>query len=154
MTTIGTTGHQHIPETLLPGILAGIGRVLASTNEVIGLTSLAAGADQHFARAVLDGGGRLHAIIPCERYETAFANDAARASYFALLAAAANVETLPYDRPSGDAFMEAGKLVVDRAGIVIAVWDGTPSKGLGGTADVVRYAREQGREVIIIWPPG
>ena len=59
MTTVGITGHQKIPAALVPQVLAEFGRVLASaTGDIVGLTSLAAGADQFFARAVLDGGGR------------------------------------------------------------------------------------------------
>lgn len=125
-----------------------------ANGEISGLTSLAAGADQHFARPVLDRGGRLHVIVPSEGYESAFTDRAARASFHDLLAAAWKVETLPYDRPSGEAFMEAGKRVVDLAEIVVAVWNGQPAQGLGGTADVVNYARALGREVTIVWPTG
>lgn len=155
MTTVGVTGHQRIPVALLPEVLAGIGRVLENaTGEITGLTSLAAGADQHFARAVLDRGGRLHVIVPCEHYESAFTDEAARESFHDLLAAASEVETLPYDQPSGQAFMEAGKRVVNLAELIVAVWNGEPAQGMGGTADVVNYARAQGREVTIVWPPG
>ena len=48
--------------------------------------------------------------------------------------------------------MDAGYLTVDRASILIAVWDGKPSNGPGGTADVVAYARALGRRLIIIDP--
>jgi hypothetical protein len=50
--------------------------------------------------------------------------------------------------------MDAGKVVVDRSSVLVAVWDGQPSRGLGGTADVVRYARERGVPVEVIWPEG
>jgi hypothetical protein len=40
--------------------------------------------------------------------------------------------------------MEGGKVVVDRAEVLIAVWDGLPARGLGGTADVVAYAGSAG----------
>ena len=154
-TRVGVTGHQKLPIAAFPFILAEFARVLASASgEVVGLTSLAAGADQLFARAVLEGGGRLHAVIPCARYESAFVDEAARASFHELLAASSDVETLPYDQPSAQAFMEAGKRVVDLAELMLAVWDGQAAQGVGGTADVVHYARAQGREVTIVWPPG
>ena len=155
MTTVGITGHQKIPAALVPQVLAGFGRVLASaTGDIVGLTSLAAGADQLFARSVLDGGGRLHAIIPCERYESAFADEIAIGSFRELLAASSKVETLPYDRPSSQAFFDAGKRVVDLADLMIVVWDGELAQGIGGTADVVHYARDRGREVTNVWPQG
>ena len=50
--------------------------------------------------------------------------------------------------------MDAGKVVVDRSSVVLAVWDGQPSRGLGGTADVVAYARQRGVTVTVVWPEG
>ncbi|UJW36868.1 hypothetical protein L3Q67_02325 [Saccharothrix sp. AJ9571] len=38
--------------------------------------------------------------------------------------------------------------------VVLAVWDGGPSSGHGGTADVVDAARERGLPVTIVWPDG
>jgi hypothetical protein len=69
-----------------------------------------------------------------------------------LLARASEVTTLEHDKPSEEAFWAAGQLVVDESDQVIAVWDGKPAGGLGGTADVVRYAEKSGKEVLIIWP--
>ena len=41
---------------------------------------------------------------------------------------------------------------VDRSGVLVAVWDGQPARGLGGTADVV--ARQRGVPMEVIWPQG
>lgn len=40
-----------------------------------------------------------------------------------------------------------------RAGL-IAVWDGQPAAGFGGTADVVAYARNHDIVVTVVWPDG
>ena len=48
--------------------------------------------------------------------------------------------------------MAPANVVADRCDLLIAVWDGQPAQGLGGTGDVVRYAREIGREVLVVWP--
>jgi hypothetical protein len=37
---------------------------------------------------------------------------------------------------------------------VIAIWDGQPARGYGGTADVVRYAENVGVAVRVVWPEG
>jgi len=37
---------------------------------------------------------------------------------------------------------------------MFAVWDGKPADGLGGTADVVGYARERAIPVQVFWPAG
>jgi len=50
--------------------------------------------------------------------------------------------------------MAAGKRVVDISEHVIAIWDGRPAGGYGGTADVVAYAHAVGRDVTVIWPAG
>ncbi|MFJ8953478.1 hypothetical protein ACIRO1_25525 [Streptomyces sp. NPDC102381] len=50
--------------------------------------------------------------------------------------------------------MAAGKEVVDQSDVLLAVWDGKPAGGKGGTADVVAYAQRQGMDVRIIWPLG
>ena len=38
--------------------------------------------------------------------------------------------------------------------MLVAVWDGQPARGLGGTADVVAYARQRGVPMEVIWPQG
>jgi len=51
-----------------------------------------------------------------------------------------------------EAFLAAGKRVVDLSDIVIAVRDGEPAKGKGGTADSVAYALSTGAPVIHLNP--
>ena len=41
----------------------------------------------------------------------------------------------------------------DACEILLAVWDGKPAAGLGCTADVVAYARERDRHVMVVWFP-
>src|SRR6266850_2059881 len=61
-----------------------------------------------------------------------------------LLQRAETVEKLPFHKPSEDAFFAAGRRVVENSDILLAVWDGKPAKGKGGTADIVEYARKRG----------
>lgn len=49
-----------------------------------------------------------------------------------------------------DAFVEVGKYVVNRCDVLIALWDGKNAQGRGGTAEVVQYAMDKKRPVIII----
>lgn len=154
MTRIGITGHQSIPAHALPHITDGIRAFLAELpTPVDGYSSLADGADQLFARILLDSGGRLHAIIPADDYETTFDGDALR-QYQRLLRDAASVEELPFEAPSEEAYDAAGHCVVDHSDVLLAVWDGEPARGQGGTADAVNYARAQHIPVHVIWPAG
>ena len=50
--------------------------------------------------------------------------------------------------------MDASVEMLKDADLLIAVWDGLPARGLGGTADVVAYARDHGIPVSVIWPEG
>lgn len=154
MTVVGATGHQHIPPEARAHIASGIDDVLRSYREdLIGVCSLAAGADQLFAQAVLDLGGALHVVVPCERYDETF-DRAGLLRLRELLGGAERVETLGHPKPTEEAFLDAGHRVADLCEILVAVWDGEQARGLGGTADVVDYAKAAGREIVIIWPPG
>jgi hypothetical protein len=106
------------------------------------------------AALVLEAGGSLEVVIPSAGYEATFQALGESDRYERLLQAADKRVTLPYDSPSEQAFYEAGRAVVDGCDLLIAVWDGGSSRGLGGTADVVRYARDRGRPVEIVWPEG
>jgi hypothetical protein len=151
---VGITGHQHIPPEARAHIASGIDNVLQPQRvELIGVCSLAVGADQLFAQAVLNLGGALHVVLPCECYDEAFSGpDLLR--FRELLGNAARIETLAHAEPTEEAFLDAGHRVVDICDVLVAIWDGKPARGLGGTADVVDYARSVGREIVIIWPPG
>jgi hypothetical protein len=121
--------------------------------EVTGISCLADGADQIFARAILDLGGILEVIIPAAQYREGLPEDS-HAGYDDLLAQAAAVRRLPFAESTPESHMAASKLMVDKADELYAVWDGKPARGYGGTADVVTYARQHGTSVQVIWPAG
>jgi hypothetical protein len=152
---IGVSGHQ----TLSLETEALVRRELETMLEgfqrpVVGVCSLAKGADQLFADCILRTGSRLRVVIPCDGYEGTFDSAFDVANFRRLLGAAAETEVLPFPRPSEQAFYAAGKEVVRDTDLLIAVWDGRPAAGLGGTADVVSYAKAHGSEVRLIWPEG
>jgi hypothetical protein len=121
--------------------------------DVTGLSCLADGADQIFARAVTDLGGTLEAVIPATKYRAGFPAEVL-AEYDDLLAQASAVRNLSFIESTSESHMAASKLMVDEADELYAVWDGKPARGYGGTADVVAYAREHGLPVCVIWPDG
>ena len=154
MTVVGCTGHQSLsPATRLSVAAAMEAELKRYPPPVVGVCSLAVGADQIFADKILAVGGELHAVIPSEGYADTF-SDEARPRYNALLAAVTAATTLSYPTPGEQAYLAAGKRVVEACDVLMAVWDGAPAAGLGGTADVVDYAHACGREVVVVWPPG
>jgi hypothetical protein len=50
--------------------------------------------------------------------------------------------------------MDASLRMLAEADCLLAVWDGKPARGYGGTADVVNAARARGLPVTVIWPAG
>ena len=129
------------------GVCPGSSREQVAAPGVI-LSSLAEGADRLVARVGLEFPGvDLHALLPLapEDYRRDFASAASRAEFDALLARASSVEVLPPADTREAAYVNAGRVLVDRCDAVVAIWDGGPARGPGGTADVVAYAREKGR---------
>ncbi|HKR11572.1 MAG TPA: hypothetical protein VJT15_05930 [Pyrinomonadaceae bacterium] len=152
---IGVTGHQNIPPQALEHVTQGAGRILDQVkDELVGISSLAAGGDQLFASLVLERGGRLEVVLPCSLYETTFSCPEDLKSFHALRQRAARIETLNFIEPSDEAYLAAGHRVVDLSEMVVAIWDGQPAKGKGGTADIVDYARSRGTRLEIVWPKG
>jgi hypothetical protein len=150
---IGASGHQNIPFQAIAHVRQRITDIISIANKnLVGITSLAAGVDQLFASLILEHGGQLHVIIPCHGYETTFPEKIDLDRYWSLLSKAHKVETLSYPQPSEDAYLEAGRHVVDNSDLLIAVWDGKPARGKGGTADIVYYATHRGIKVEVVWP--
>jgi hypothetical protein len=146
---VAVTGHRDL-RGAEEWVRQEIDHAVSEIGATRGLTSLADGADQIFADVLLARRVPFHAVIPCAQYATCF--DATLVRYRRLLAAAENVITLPFDLPSNEAYMAAGVRVVDDAAVLIAVWDGLPARGPGGTGDVVAHARAIGRRVIHLDP--
>jgi hypothetical protein len=154
MTRVGVTGHRDLTTTTRDLVAAAVAAELSQLDGLRGISSLAEGADQVFAERVLDAGGALIAVIPCAAYGRTFSTEAGVAAYRALRARADEVIELPYLAPAEDAFWAAGRRVVGMAEMLLAVWDGSASGGLGGTADVVAFAREHDVPTMVVWPPG
>ncbi|MEU4557153.1 hypothetical protein AB0F72_02105 [Actinoplanes sp. NPDC023936] len=150
----GVTGHRALPPVVAGHAADHWRRVLPAGGGLHGVSSLADGADQLFAACVLAAGGTLEAVLPCADYACSLPEDDSRARFHDLLRASATVVTMPYAEPSEQAFLAAGQALVDRCDHLFAVWDGLPARGLGGTADVVAYARARGRPVTVLWIDG
>ncbi|GCB53633.1 hypothetical protein rerp_00410 [Rhodococcus erythropolis] len=154
MTNIGVTGHQLIPAEAIDFAVHGIRNLLTTASPpLIGISSLAAGADQIFANELIAAGGKLHVVVPAAGYESTFSVED-KEHYRDLLASAADVTHLPFTEPDEQAYDAAGLWIAERCDLLIAVWDGEPARGLGGTADAVAHAERLGRTIRILWPEG
>ena len=154
MYRIAITGHRGLPASTARLVDQAIRAALAErAPEVTGVSCLADGADQIFARAVTDLGGTLEAVIPATAYRGKLPADS-QPGYDELLTRAVAVRRLPFTESTPESHMAASELMLNKADELYAVWDGEPARGYGGTADVVAYAREHGIPVRVIWPDG
>ena len=110
------------------------------------VSPLAEGADRLVARAVLERGGDLHVPLPLDPddYRQDFDSPQSVAEFDALLELAADVIALPEAPSRNEAYEEAGLYVLDHSDAIIALWDGQPAQGRGGTAETVSTAMERG----------
>lgn len=153
MYRIALSGHRCLPvPTALLVDQAVREAVTEHAPDVAGLSCLADGADQIFARAVTGLGGILEVVVPAARYRAGLPADS-HPGHDELLARAA-VRRLPFTASAPESHMAASRLMVDEADELYAVWDGKPTRTYGGTAQVVAYARERGTPVRVIWPGG
>jgi hypothetical protein len=151
---IGVTGHRRIPDAVLPAVCSGIRAQLLVTGPLKALSCLAAGADQLFADIALDCGVPLTAVIPGMDYEAHLGDAATRTAYRRLLGFCTERVRLPYEATPEEAYSAAGRYIVDHADRLVAVWDGAPARGRGGTGEVVEYARGAGVPVTVLWCDG
>ena len=116
------------------------------------LSGMALGTDLWGAEIVLslkkkNPALRLHCILPCEGQEVKWPK-AEQERYRSILRQADEVVYVSRAYHS-DCMLERNRYMVDRASILLAVYNGTYRSG---TAMTVRYAKEQGTKIMIIDP--
>jgi hypothetical protein len=152
---IGVTGHSDLAPESIPLIADALRELLHGyRNGLVGLSCLARGADQVFARAVVDLGARLHVVLPAPDYRERKVAPDDRAEFDALLDSAHEVRVLRFAASGTDAYVAASEAVLEQSDALVAVWDGHPARGRGGTGDVVEEARRRAIPVTVVWPTG
>lgn len=153
---IGLTGHRHLKNeaAVRNAIREQMETVRGKVSgHLVGCSSAAIGADLLFAETCSALKVPWKALLPFSpsEFKTDFDQDQwSHASE--LLAGAVEVEIsgAPDDRTA--AYLRCGLRTVDEADVVIAIWNGLPARGMGGTGDVVRYARREKKPLILIHP--
>jgi hypothetical protein len=161
---VGITGARTLESAALPALRTKLDAILAQLRARLELAAaqtataaiyapgppllrmispLAEGADRLAAAQALALGYQLEAPLPfsAAEYEKDFP---ASVTDFRALLAAAGPRVLELDGARGTAenasYEAVGRLVARNCDLLIAIWDGGPSKGRGGTGDIVQYA--------------
>ncbi|KOU52957.1 hypothetical protein ABT144_13755 [Streptomyces sp. NPDC002039] len=155
MKRIGVTGHRSIPIEVLDHVRDGLRAVLDGHDGPLeAFSSLAEGADQLFADIALECGADLTVVIPSGDYEETFEGAESLAHYRRLKHRAAQEIRMAFDRSTDEAYYAAGTFIADSCDRLVAVWDGLPARGHGGTGEIVAYARALGKPVTVVWREG
>lgn len=159
---IGIIGHRVIKdENLIRDKLQKVLGVLSDASPTgssfIVLSPLAEGSDRLVAEEILTfednmGENKLIAVLPMKKedYMTDFKSAESREEFLELLDQAEEVITFPQTSKREYAYLQVGEYVARECDILLAIWDGLPSRGKGGTAEIVNYAENIGREVVWI----
>jgi hypothetical protein len=151
---VGFSGHRQLADMVGPAraIMSAIDELRQEApGDWIGLSSVAAGSDQLFVQQVLDLGLSWHAILPLPRAQ--FRQDFTPFDWSVaegFLARADHVRVIGESESREDNYLDCGMETVNDSDVLIALWDGLPARGKGGTAEVVGYATALGKPVLII----
>ena len=163
--TVGVTGHRPKRlEGIDPAAMrASVRSVLATIATAMGherglrlVSSLAEGADSIAADEALALGWTLDVVLPFSHEDNRhdYPDPGARTALDARLARANAVFALNGARVDADeaaqAYERAGRIMLAQSDILIAIWDGAPPRGRGGTAQIVAEAVAEGIPVIHI----
>jgi len=150
--SIGITGHRDLVEQEKPALEQRVRaffdylRELFPDLELELLTALAEGADRLVAKAAIELGIPVIAVMPMEpsAYERDFKTPASLEEFRYLLSRASHTIQLPavpgigaFDRESQ--YAQLGVFISNHCEVLLALWDGKLSDALGGTAHVVNY---------------
>lgn len=154
---IGITGHRFLGQTaeLIPCIDAVLDHITAhwSGATLTALSALAEGSDRLVARRILiRPHAKLVAPLPMsvEEYVQDFNSARSQEEFSELLAQADEIICFPSALTRPAAYEIAGQYIIGHCDVLIALWNGQPPHGDGGTGAVVALARAQKRPLVWI----
>jgi hypothetical protein len=154
-TVVGFSGHRKLADenTVANGIRNVFQKLAANHGHLAAVSSAASGSDTLFLAEADRREIRYMLIFPFsqERFQQDF-NHADWHRVQPFIKKATHREYVAEEESKEAAYMETGNLTVDRADIMVVVWDGKPAAGFGGTGDVVKRVRELNKPLIIIDP--
>jgi hypothetical protein len=149
---IGFTGHRKLHDEakcrkLLFDFLSQ--RKAAAPGMIYGVSSVAAGGDLLFCESCVELEIPLLVLLPmpAEQFREDF--DAATwARAERAMGKAVSVEVTGGNQPRNELYYECGIETVQQSRLLIALWNGEKSHGMGGTEDIVSFAKELGRPIV------
>ena len=148
--TVAVTGHRDVvvDAKLLEALEVFFGTVSKEYEQVVLLSALADGADQYAAKAALQY-DNIDLQVPLPMEEGSYLESIADKEHFHTLAKSAKaVFTIP--RQQEDPYVNLGYFLVERADMLLVLWDGTYNDKQGGTGEVLKYAKSVEKPIVHI----
>ncbi len=151
MITIGVTGHRFLVE--VDKITAGIDQALDHIEKSFGdqpfqvISALAEGADRLVVQRVLKRqGAQLVVLLPVPQtdYLVDFKTPESKLEFQELLYKADQIVNLPPAPSREEAYVAVGTYLLEQMDVLLAVWDGQKTQGVGGTGEIAAKARQIG----------
>jgi hypothetical protein len=156
MIRIGFSGHRLLTnrKMIIAGIQDALTHIKATypTQTWAILSSLAEGADCLFAEKALQYQSAKLIVplpLPVEEYLKSFSSNAARSMFTNLFCRASETIQIEPQPTSEEAYLAAGLYIVHHCDILVTIWDGQEARGVGGTGQIVDYARDE--RLPIVW---
>ncbi len=151
---IGFSGHRALKDEAAcrKSIYEFLEQRKASTPALLyGVSSVAAGGDLLFAESCIQLQIPLCVLLPLpvEEFRRDF-DEANWARAETVLARAASVEVTAGNQSREECYYECGIETVHGSRLLLALWNGESSQGLGGTEDIVSFAKGVGKPVVWI----
>lgn len=152
---VGITGHRGLSPEVEERVRALLAKVVGEydSSELVAVSCIADGPDSWWAQAVLKHGGRLEVVVPAAEYRDSLP-EWHHPVYDELYRQAVDVHETGMTASDSQSHMAGSEILVGLVDALLAVWDGKPAWGYGGTADVVAYAERTGVPVRVLWPEG
>ena len=161
---IGITGHRELKNR--DEIIQIVKKELTKLNQQgikRVLSPLADGADRivaKYAQEVLNSELIVPLPFPIQEYKKDFTEESNQ-EFDRLVESATYIIELSdfedknnqkplYNETRNNLYKKCGEFIVDKCDVLIAIWDGEKSNGVGGTAEIVQYAKEKKRYIIHI----
>jgi hypothetical protein len=153
---VGFTGHREVPDPAdAARAIRGALEKLKSEHPArwTALSSIATGGDMLFAESALALGLPWHLMLPMplERFREDF-RDAEWPAVEALMRRASHVDITSdnTDDSREHDYLDCGLETVNECDVLVALWDGREARGVGGTAEIVAYARKLAKPLLLI----
>lgn len=156
MLKVGITGHRQLdnPKMVKIELNNTIQYFFSQSENMVGYTQLATGADTLFAQVLIDNNIPYIVILPVPKdvYIKDFSDEEKKffEKYIKKASSIHIIKKSEKELISDQNYREAGIYIVDKSDVIVGVWDGEKTDKIGGTYDILSYALTLNKETHII----